>query len=138
MYLMDSGLAAHLLGFPAVPLEGTLWGQLLEGFVVGEVLRLQAAQEGFRLYHYREAGGLEADLRFRAPAPNQPPGVSPRGSGPGGEGQGHPGPSGLRPLGPHQRPAGSPVPPGGILCPGEGVVAFGRGLPALSLGYFWL
>lgn len=67
VYLVDSGLAAHLLGYPAVPLEGTLWGHLLEGFVVGEVLRLQAAQEGFRLYHYREAAGLEADLLLEFP-----------------------------------------------------------------------
>lgn len=129
VYLVDSGLAAHLLGYPAVPLEGTLWGHLLEGFVVGEVLRLQAAQEGFRLYHYREAAGLEADLLLEFPQGVVVLEVKAKATL---------GPHDFAPLARIRDRLGGRFLLGGVLYPGEGAVAFGQGLLALPLSYLWL
>ncbi len=61
----DTGLAAHLLGMTAARLEGdrSLFGALLENFVVGEVRRqLGWSEVAAQAFHYRTAGGQEVDL----------------------------------------------------------------------------
>ena len=65
LYLNDAGLLAHLLGLDAASLEsrpGDL-GQLLESFVVAELLRL-APHSGIqpRLHHLRTSDGIEVDI----------------------------------------------------------------------------
>ncbi len=60
MHLVDTGLAAHLLG---VDEDGPITGGLLESFVTAELTR-QRDCSSLRpaLYHYRTHGGLEVDL----------------------------------------------------------------------------
>lgn len=128
VYLTDSGLAAHLLGHPAVPLEGRLWGHLLEGFVVGEVLRLQAAREDFRAYHYREAGGLEADLLLEFPGGVV--GLEVKAGATLGSRD-------FAPLARLRERLGERFLLGAILHPGERALPFGERLFALPLGYLW-
>ncbi|GAA6751976.1 ATP-binding protein [Thermus antranikianii] len=129
VYLVDSGLAAHLLGHPQVRLDGALWGHLLEAFAVGEVLRLQAAHEGFRTYHYREAGGLEADLLLEFPQGVVVLEVKAKATL---------GFQDFAPLERIQNRLGERFLLGGILYGGEKPVAFGKGLMALPLSYLWL
>jgi predicted AAA+ superfamily ATPase len=71
IHLIDSGLAAHLIGYRGLPgpRESTAFGHLLEGFVVGE-LRKQAgwAQTRVGLWHYRTTTGREVDCVLEDPA----------------------------------------------------------------------
>ena len=71
IHLIDSGLAAHLTGYRALPAgrESTAFGHLLEGFVVGE-LRKQAgwSQTRVGLWHYRTTSGREVDCVLEGPA----------------------------------------------------------------------
>ncbi|CAK0776697.1 conserved hypothetical protein [Gammaproteobacteria bacterium] len=64
LHLVDTGLACHLLGADVQRLseDRQLLGRLLESFVVGE-LRKQVSwtDPQTTLYHFRTAGGLEAD-----------------------------------------------------------------------------
>jgi predicted AAA+ superfamily ATPase len=63
--MVDSGLAAELLGFdagslrrPTAPLGG-----LLEGFVLGEIARqLTWSEQSAEMYHYRTKDNVEVDL----------------------------------------------------------------------------
>jgi hypothetical protein len=65
LYLVDSGLAAHLLGLDEARLDADsgLFGGLLESFVVGELSR-QAAWSTLhpRLHHFRTHEGREVDI----------------------------------------------------------------------------
>ncbi len=62
LHLVDSGLAAHLLGIGAEP-TGPARGPLLESFVVNEVLRLRETSDTRPdAFHYRVHGGHEVDL----------------------------------------------------------------------------
>lgn len=65
LYLNDAGLLAHLLGLDAASLAdrpGDL-GQLLESFVVAELLRLAPHSAVHpRLHHLRTSDGLEVDV----------------------------------------------------------------------------
>ena len=64
----DSGLAARLSRVTEqqlTPLDGTAQhlGALMEGFVVGELLKQQAwSAEEYELFHYRTRDGLEVDV----------------------------------------------------------------------------
>lgn len=65
--LLDTGLAARLVNVSAqgAGTEGSpdLAGQLLEGFVVGEIRRqLGWSEETPHIWHYRDHGGAEVDL----------------------------------------------------------------------------
>ena len=66
--IADSGLAARLSRVTAAhltPVDGTAvhLGQLLEGFVVGELLKQKGwSEEEFELFHYRTRDGLEVDV----------------------------------------------------------------------------
>ncbi len=69
LYLVDSGLAAHLQGItaerlsPVNPAAASRFGALLETFVVTEVLKQTGwASERVSAYHYRTADGVEVDL----------------------------------------------------------------------------
>ena len=65
-YMVDSGLAAHLVGAGPAALTSALHpalGPLVETFVVGEIARAQTwAQTSCRLYHFRDRDGHEVDL----------------------------------------------------------------------------
>jgi predicted AAA+ superfamily ATPase len=65
LHVVDSGLAAHLLGTDAARVErdGALAGPLLESFVVMEVVK-QCSWLPLppRVHHFRTAGGLEVDV----------------------------------------------------------------------------
>jgi hypothetical protein len=71
IYWGDSGLACHLLGITsdAELQRSPFLGQLFEGFVAGEILKIQA-NKGARkeLYYFRDQQGLEVD--FLLPRPN--------------------------------------------------------------------
>lgn len=65
--LLDTGLAARLVNVTAAGAAGGanpgVAGQLLEGFVAGELRRqLSWADVDARLHHYRDHGGAEVDL----------------------------------------------------------------------------
>ncbi|MFH1466224.1 MAG: ATP-binding protein [Pseudomonadota bacterium] len=62
LHLVDSGLAAHLLGVGGEP-AGTIRGSLFESFVVNEILRLRDLSAGRPVaFHFRVHGGREVDL----------------------------------------------------------------------------
>ncbi|WP_295433281.1 ATP-binding protein [Thermus sp.] len=128
VYLNDTGLAAHLLGHPGVPLEGGQWGHLLEAFAAGEILRLQAVREDFQPYHYREAGGLEADFLLEFPQGLVALEVKAKAT------------LGARDFVPLTRlrdRLGKRLLLAGILHPGERPLPFGEGVWALPLSYLW-
>ncbi len=71
LYLLDSGLACHLLGVrSAAELERSPFlGALFEGFVASEVVKSQVHQGRRReIYYFRDQQGLEVD--FLVPRPN--------------------------------------------------------------------
>ena len=65
LYLNDSGLLSHLIGFEADKIisDPLSWGRLFENFVLMELVK-QASWSEFNLslYHYRSASGQEVDL----------------------------------------------------------------------------
>ena len=69
-YLVDSGLAARLVGATPAALASAMHpalGPLVETFVVGEVARQQTwAETSCRLHHFRDRGGPEVDLVLEA------------------------------------------------------------------------
>lgn len=72
VFLLDTGLAASLLGVAAAALGPTVpsspAGGLLEGLVVGELRRqLGWSSQRASLYHYREHRGAEVDVVLEAP-----------------------------------------------------------------------
>lgn len=69
--LLDTGLAARLLNVSATgaspSMNGAVAGNLLEGFVAGELRRqLGWADEAVRISHYRDRAGDEVDLILEA------------------------------------------------------------------------
>ena len=65
VHIVDPGLAAHLLQTDSrqLALDATLVGQLVETFVVSELLpHLQAAEERTAMFHYRDNAGHEVDV----------------------------------------------------------------------------
>ncbi len=72
VFLLDTGLAASLLGVSPAALGPTVTGSqaggLLEGFVVGELRRqLGWSARRANLYHYREQRGAEVDVVLESP-----------------------------------------------------------------------
>ncbi len=64
-FFVDSGLGAHLAGWTSSSLRRneSASGQLLEGFVIGEVCKqLGWSQTSARPYHYRDRDAREVDL----------------------------------------------------------------------------
>jgi predicted AAA+ superfamily ATPase len=70
LHIIDSGLAAHLVGVDAAALArptATQAGPLLESFVAGELARqLTWSDTEAGLYHWRDRGGIEVDLVIEA------------------------------------------------------------------------
>lgn len=69
VYLMDSGLACHLLGITtqAELNRSPFLGALFEGFVASEIVKHQVNSGRRReLYHFRDGVGLEVDFLFPA------------------------------------------------------------------------
>jgi predicted AAA+ superfamily ATPase len=65
LYLVDSGLACHLLGIDSDKTlnHSPFLGPLFEGFVAAEILKWQLAQGQERqLYYFRDQQGLEVDF----------------------------------------------------------------------------
>jgi uncharacterized protein len=71
LHMVDSGLAAHLLGVDPANLSrpvATHAGALLETFVAGELARqLTWTDSGARLHHFRDRSGIEVDLLLEKP-----------------------------------------------------------------------
>ena len=71
LHMVDSGLAAHLLGVDPANLSrpiATHSGPLLETFVAGELARqLTWTDSGARLHHFRDRSGIEVDLLLEQP-----------------------------------------------------------------------
>ena len=71
LHMVDSGLAAHLLGVDPANLSrpiATHSGPLLETFVAGELARqLPWSDTGARLHHFRDRSGIEVDLVLEQP-----------------------------------------------------------------------
>lgn len=74
LHLVDSGLAAHLQGLtatrlsPTDPAGATMFGALLETFVVTEIVKqLGWSSVAARPHHFRTADGIEVDLVLEAP-----------------------------------------------------------------------
>lgn len=72
--LLDSGLAARLLNVSAVgvaatvPSQAPIAGQLLEGFVAGELRRQSSwAHELVRIHHFRDRSSGEVDVLLATP-----------------------------------------------------------------------
>ncbi|MFH1914706.1 MAG: ATP-binding protein [Pseudomonadota bacterium] len=71
LFMVDCGLAAHLMGADADRLTNTpeLAGQLVETFVVNEVLKhLTWSSISATPYHFRTHAGLEVDLVLEKPS----------------------------------------------------------------------
>ena len=71
LYMVDCGLAAHLMGADANRLTNApeIAGQLLETFVVNEVLKsLTWSSIDAKPYHFRTHAGLEVDLVLERPS----------------------------------------------------------------------
>jgi len=72
IYVLDSGLAAHLRGMTAGRLmrpetSGGADGPILEGFVLGELTRqLSWSEERADIFHFRDRDGREVDLVLEA------------------------------------------------------------------------
>jgi len=65
VYLLDSGLACHLLGVdsPAELAKSPFYGALFEGFIASEIVKAQVnAGRRRELYHFRDEQGLEVDF----------------------------------------------------------------------------
>lgn len=71
LHMVDSGLAAHLLGVDPANLARPVAihsGQLLETFVAGELARqITWTDTGARLHHFRDRSGIEVDLVLERP-----------------------------------------------------------------------
>jgi hypothetical protein len=71
IHLLDSGLAAHLVGADPTALArptSTQSGPLFESFVAGELARqLSWSDTEATLFHYRDRRGVEVDLVLEAP-----------------------------------------------------------------------
>jgi uncharacterized protein len=129
VYLADSGLCAHVLGLSAAALgqDRSLFGPLLEGFVVGELSRQVGWSEvPVTLYHYRTPGGQEVDAVLEA-RDGRVVGIEVKASATVG-GRDF---AGLRAL---QEDAGERFHQGVVLYTGSQVVPFGERLTALPAG----
>lgn len=70
IYVLDSGLACHLVGASARRLsdDRPLLGRVLETFVVGEIQKqLSWSSPNISMFHLRTAGGAEVDVILEAP-----------------------------------------------------------------------
>jgi predicted AAA+ superfamily ATPase len=71
LFLLDSGLAAHLIGATPAQLlrfDHPALGILLETFVVGEIRRqLTWSAEPVTLWHFRDRSGAEVDIVLEHP-----------------------------------------------------------------------
>jgi len=136
VYLLDTGLAAYLLGLDSARLaaDPNLRGPLLETFVAAE-LRKQIGwsrrrnHSAPRLYHLRESTGAEVDLVLEDPA-GQLVGIEVKASA---TVAGHDF-KGLRAL---AAMAGARFRRGIVLYTGREAVPFGANLLALPLGALW-
>lgn len=70
MYLIDTGLAAHLLGVDQAVCAANhkIFGSLLENFVVNELTKqISWSTVRVKLFHFRTSSGVEVDLILEGP-----------------------------------------------------------------------
>ena len=70
LVLLDSGLAAHLIGATATTVDrpGGPFGQLLETFIISEIRKqLTWAAPHVSMYHFRDRNGVEVDIVLEHP-----------------------------------------------------------------------
>jgi len=127
-----SGLAAAVLGLGADDLEADrhAFGQLLETFVVQELLRQAAAHDDdLRLHHFRDRDGYEVDVVIER-AGREVAGVEVKAAATVTDADFR----GLRQL---ARAAGDAFVAGVVLYDGEVSAPFGERLHAVPLRYLW-
>ncbi len=133
IHLVDTGLATHLIGHTrkALANDPTLFGHLLESFVVGE-LRKQATWSETRvgIYHYRTATGQEVDIVLENGAAGPLVGIEVKASATVTNKDF----SGLRAL---AEAAGDRFQRGVVLYTGEQSVSFGSNMAALPISSLW-
>ena len=131
LYLSDSGLLAHLLGWDGRmdPLIRET-GMILENFVAMELRKLSGwAPFGATLYHYRTFAGREVDFVLEGPGGNLV-GVEVKASATVGSGD-------FKGLNELQADAGKRFHRGVVLYTGKDRVPFGKALHAIPLGALW-
>jgi predicted AAA+ superfamily ATPase len=131
LFVVDSGLMAHLLGYTGpAPAEGPSAGALLENFAVME-LRKQTAWSKTRvnLFHFRTSAGQEVDLVLEDAA-GRVVGVEIKSSATIGDADFR----GLRAL---AEQAGKAFQRGVLLYTGSASVPFGPALHALPMSAIW-
>jgi len=132
LHLADTGLMAHLLsvGDERIAGDPVLFGRILEDFVVTEAMKLAAASEaGYRISHYRDAGGREVDLVVEN-ADGGVAGIEVKAAASVGAGDFN----GLKAL---ARAAGRRFIRGAVLYTGNEKVAFGTNLLAIPVQSLW-
>ena len=132
LHLGDTGIAAALLHVNADDLwnDKTLFGQLLETFVVQEVKRLASAYEmPVRFFHFRDKDGLEVDLVVER-GPRAVAGIEVKAAATVTDADF----KGLRKL---QATAGASFKNGIVLYDGEMSASFGKGLYAVPMRALW-
>lgn len=128
----DSGLLAHLLGVDVarLPDEPTQAGQILENFVVNEIVRQAGwSSVSVRLLHYRTHAGREVDLVLEDER-GRVVGVEIKATASPGAADFN----GLRSL---AEAAGERFHRGVLLCLGEGAVPFGARMQTLPVCSLW-
>jgi len=131
LYLSDSGLLAHLLGWNGKPdMLSRETGMILENFVAMELLKLSGwAPFAVTLHHYRTFAGREVDFVLEGPGGNLV-GVEVKAASAVGPDDF----KGLREL---QADAGERFHRGVVLYTGKDQVSFGKGLNAVPMGALW-
>ena len=133
LHMADTGLACAVLRVdaPTLSRDRTLWGQLLETFVVNEVRKETTWSEfpGIELYHFRDREGAEVDIVIDA-GHRGIAGIEVKAAATVDRGDFR----GLRKL---QHATGDTFAKGIVLYDGEACVPFGDGLWAVPAGMVW-
>ena len=132
LHVGDTGIAAALLGVDADDLwkDKSLFGQLLETFVLQEVRRIASAHEApVNCYHFRDKDGVEVDIVVER-GPRAVAGIEVKASATVTAADF----KGLRKL---QQAAGASFRNGILLYDGETVAQFGKSLYAVPIRTLW-
>jgi len=132
LHLVDTGLAAHLLGADTRRLEEspTLYGALVESFVVNELRKMAGwSEERVSLHHFRTLAGREVDVVLENAA-GEVVGVEVKAGATVGAGDF----KGLHAL---SEMAGKKFRRGVVVYDGRETVGFGGGMVAVPVGAVW-
>ena len=132
LYMVDCGLAAHLMGADETRLKNTpeLSGHLVETFVVNEILKsLTWSSVSATAYHFRTHAGLEVDLVLEKPS-GEVACVEIKGSA-------QVAPKNFRGLQALKKDLGDKFKTGVVLYGGKDIVPFGDDMFAVPISVLW-